>query len=89
MAPKMMKKTIALVSAAEVITSRSTCMLKRRLPMASRMAPRPPTPEASVGVAQPPKIEPSTSVISSAGGTKLRTSSLAVSSLVVCGCRRA
>ena len=76
----MMKNTSALVSAAEVITSRSAGMLKRLLPIASRMAPSAPTPDASVGVAQPAKMLPSTSVISSAGGTKLRTTSLVVSS---------
>ncbi len=43
-------------------------MLKRRLPIASRIEPSAPTPDASVGVAQPAKMLPSTSVISSAGG---------------------
>ena len=55
-------------------------MLKRLLPIASRMEPSAPTPDASVGVAQPAKMLPSTSPINSAGGTKLRTTSLIVSS---------
>ena len=46
-------------------------MLIRPLNQASRMAPRLPTPAASVGVAQPPKMEPSTSVMRNTGGRKL------------------
>lgn len=34
-------------------------------------APKAPTPATSVGMAQPPKMEPSTSVIRKIGGTKL------------------
>ena len=41
----------------------------RRLVMASKVAPRAPTPEASVGVAIPKKILPSTATINNVGGT--------------------
>ena len=69
-APKMMKNTMALVNAEELITSFSTAMLKRLFVIARMIAPRLPTPEASVGVAQPAKIEPSTRAMRKAGGTK-------------------
>ena len=59
-------------------------MLNWRFMMASRMAPKLPTPAASVGVAQPAKIEPSTSVIRNAAGAKLQVTRV-TSSAVFCG----
>ena len=38
--------------------------------MARIRAKKAPTPAASVGVAMPPKMEPSTAMISSSGGTR-------------------
>ena len=70
-APKNMKKTMALVSAEFSMTSFIAFMLSRLLNHASRIAPKAPTPAASVGVAQPAKIEPSTSTIRKVGGRKL------------------
>jgi len=60
-----------LLHALQVITARSAGMLKRLLPIASRMEPSAPTPDASVGVAQPAKMLPSTSVMRKVGGRKL------------------
>ena len=42
------------------------------LNIASSVAPKAPTPAASVGVAAPVKIEPSTAAIKNIGGIKLR-----------------
>ena len=60
----MMKNTSALVSAELSITSLSIFMLRRLFQAASASAPAQPVPPASVGVAKPPKIEPSTTKIS-------------------------
>ncbi len=66
-----MKNTSALVSAELSIMALSALKLSLPLNQASTMAPTAPTPAASVGVAQPPKIDPSTSTIRKVGGTKL------------------
>src|SRR5688500_6574347 len=70
-APKKMKNTSALVSAALSIIEFSAFRLSLPLNQASTSAPAAPTPAASVGVAQPPKIDPSTSTIRNVGGRKL------------------
>ena len=81
-APKMMKNTSALVSAELSMTSLSIFMLRRLFQAASASAPAEPVPPASVGVAKPPKIEPSTTKISAAGGRKLRSTMRHISPLV-------
>ncbi len=58
----------AVVSAVFTHTSFSTAGRRRRLAAASSIVPIAPTPEASVAVAMPKKIEPSTARISPAGG---------------------
>ncbi len=68
-----MKKTIELVSADDSMISRSDLRESAPFQAASTRAPAQPTPAASVGVAHPRKIEPSTSETSSTGGKKLRT----------------
>ncbi len=80
-APKMMKNTSALVSAELSMTSFSIFMLRRLFHHASSSAPAQPVPPASVGVAQPPKMEPSTTKIRNAGGRKLRKSIVSNSDL--------
>src|SRR6186713_501607 len=66
-----MKNTSALVSAELSIMPLSSFRLSLPFHQARISAPAAPTPAASVGVAQPPKIEPSTSVMRKVGGTKL------------------
>ena len=71
------RNTMLLTSVVLRMTSRRMGRLKRRWLMASTMAPTAPTEAASVGVAIPARIEPSTSTISSSGGTstlRIRTS---------------
>jgi hypothetical protein len=70
-APKKMKNTSALVSAALSIIAFRSLSFSLPLNQASTSAPAAPTPAASVGVAQPPKIDPSTSTMRKDGGTKL------------------
>ena len=50
-------------------TSPMVSRLRRRCHAASAVAPTAPTPAASVGVASPARIEPSTSTISSSGAS--------------------
>ena len=57
-------------------------MFRRLFQAASASAPAEPVPPASVGVAKPPKIEPSTTKISAAGGRKLRSTMRHISPLV-------
>ena len=73
MAPTKMPNSIAPVSAERSQTSRNTGQVRLPLNSASRTEPPAPTPAASVGVAQPANIEPSTNAIRKIGGTKLLT----------------
>src|SRR5687768_5493076 len=70
-APKKMKNTSALVSAELSIIAFRSLKLSLPLNQAITSAPAAPTPAASVGVSQPPKIDPSTSTMRNVGGTKL------------------
>ena len=65
-----MKKIMPEVKAVRSQTSFSTSQVSFLLKIASSSEPKPPTPAASVGVAQPAKIEPSTMVIRNTGGRK-------------------
>ena len=73
MAPTKMKKSMPLVSAVRSTTSRSVFHESLRFTTASRTAPKAPTPAASVGVAQPRTIEPSTSRMRKTAGMKPRS----------------
>ena len=62
----MMKAVVFDVS---LTTSRRTDRRRRPFAQARMVAPAAPTPEASVGVAKPKKIDPSTATINPAGGS--------------------
>ena len=72
-----MKNTIAVVCTVDWPMSASTGRDRRPRAAANASAPRAPTPAASVGVAKPPRMEPSTATMSRIGGAKLRASSSA------------
>ena len=55
--------------AVETAASRSTVKERRQRKAASTVAPTAPTEAASVGVAMPPMMDPSTAMISNSGGT--------------------
>ncbi len=67
-APMKSAKMNEVVCIVSMQASRSTRMFSLPLSAASSMAPKAPRPAASVGVAMPKKIEPSTATISAAGG---------------------
>ncbi len=69
MAPRKMAKMNAAVRVVCCMEEFSTFRFSRPDISASRRAPRAPTPEASVGVAMPAKMEPSTPRINAAVGT--------------------
>jgi hypothetical protein len=68
-APRKMPKMKAVVTVVFWHTSLRTAHVSRRLAIARSVAPKAPSPEASVGVAMPKKIEPSTARISAKGGS--------------------
>ena len=68
-APSRMMKTILVIVAVAIIVSRRMRKDRRQRRAASTIAPTAPTEAASVGVAMPPRIEPSTARISKSGGT--------------------
>ena len=69
MAPISTPKMNAVVRVVSRMTAVSTGRFNARLARAKRSAPRAPTPAASVGVASPKKMLPSTAAMRSAGGT--------------------
>ena len=69
-APIRIRNTIEVTLVVERTTSVRVFRLSLRLARASISAPKAPTAEASVGVARPPRIEPSTQTISTIGGTR-------------------
>jgi len=64
-----MMNTIEVIRAVFTTTSRKVASDIRQRSVASTIAPTAPTDAASVGVAMPPRIDPSTAVISISGGT--------------------
>ena len=75
----MMKKIIATVRAEASQTSCNTAKLRRPLSSARIIAPKAPTAPASLGVAQPMRMEPLISAIRNTGGMKLRIKSAGIS----------
>ena len=71
-APINIKNTIAVISVVLCTTSLKRAILNCPLMAANRVAPKAPTPAASVGVAAPARIEPSTATIRITGGNRLR-----------------
>jgi hypothetical protein len=67
--------TIEVMVAVEITASRRMRRLSRLRRRARSKAPTEPTEAASVGVAIPARIEPSTATISSSGGTRATTTS--------------
>ena len=65
-----MTKTIDVIRVVVRMTSFSTASASWPRKAASSIAPTAPTAADSVGVAIPPKIEPSTAAMSRAGGAK-------------------
>src|SRR5690606_39230545 len=76
-APNRMMNTIEVMAAVEMAASRTMVNDRRQRSPASTIAPTAPTEAASVGVAMPPRMEPSTAAMSSSGGTSATTTSLA------------
>ncbi len=74
-APMKMPKMNAAVRLVWYSASLSTGRFRRRLAAAISNAPKAPTAEASVVVAMPKKIEPSTAKISASGGTTAQNTS--------------
>jgi hypothetical protein len=68
--PKRIMKTIAVISVVVSTASVKFFLVKLLLLIARRTAPKAPTPAASVGVAMPKRIEPSTEEIRTKGGNK-------------------
>ena len=68
---KTMLVTRVVLRTTSVRFSRLSCFLNA----ASNMAPTAPMAAASVGVAKPPMMEPSTTTISNSGGTRLSNTS--------------
>ena len=77
-APIKMKNTIAVVFSVVRQTSDNTSRSRARLPKASSVAPAAPTPAASVGVAMPASMLPSTATIRTSGATNPLTRAAAV-----------
>jgi transglutaminase/protease-like cytokinesis protein 3 len=71
-APTKMPNSIPPVSAERLQTSRKFAQVSCRLNAASRIEPEGAHARASVGVAKPAKIDPSTITIRKIGGRKLR-----------------
>ena len=69
-------KTIEVTDKVEVITACKVSLFNCLLAKAIIPAPNAPIPAASVGVAIPNRIEPSTKTINNKGGTKLFNSSI-------------
>ena len=69
-APNRMTKTMLVIVAVAIIVSRRMRKDRRQRMAASTIAPTAPTEAASVGVAMPPRIEPSTARISKSGGIR-------------------
>ena len=67
-----MRNTMLLIFSVACMMSRSRDRPISRRNNASNSAPMPPTPAASVGVASPPSIEPSTAKMSNSGGSSAR-----------------
>ena len=63
-------KTIAVISVVVSTASEIFFLFKLPLLRAKNIAPRAPTPAASVGVAIPKRIEPSTEVMRTKGGSR-------------------
>ena len=68
--PKSIIKTIAVISVVVSTASVRFDLVKLLLLIESKIAPRAPTPAASVGVAMPKRIDPNTEVIKINGGSK-------------------
>ena len=71
--PIRIMNTMVVTSVVDWVTSRNLLIVNCRRPSASRVAPMAPTPAASVGVAAPLRIEPSTATINTTGGNRLRS----------------
>ena len=71
-APIRIRNTIDVTSVVLWATSLSLARLSCPRRPANRVAPNAPTPAASVGVAAPVRIDPSTATIKNTGGNKLR-----------------
>jgi hypothetical protein len=71
--PSTIAKTRALITAVLRMTASSVPKEKARLKAARIIEPTAPIEAASVGVAKPARIEPSTATISSSGGISART----------------
>ena len=69
----MIINTMEVIRAVRNVTSFTVAGFKRRFSPASRIEPKAPTPAASVGVAHPKKIDPSTRKIRNIGGRSVRT----------------
>ena len=65
-----MKNTIEVTFTVFFDTTFKVKKFNLPLKMASKVAPNAPTPAASVGVANPPKIEPNTAIINTTGGSR-------------------
>ena len=76
-APSTAAKMNAVVREVSSSTSPSTRRFNAPFAAASKSAPAAPTPAASVGVARPKKMLPSTARIKSAAGTTARTNAQA------------
>ena len=68
--PKSIIKTIAVISVVVSTASVRFALVRLLLLTASKIAPRAPTPAASVGVAIPKRIDPNTEVMRINGGSK-------------------